>query len=285
MENEQLSEQTTPETQPDPILTKEQKVYEKKLKQYEKEKARWEYFQANKERILKNQQAIKEYNTMSADLNYEIESDSVKQIKNYWFIPMDKVLMTIDKAIIEIKKLNAGRDGWMYFVKEVNESSPEELWGVLIGCELTHLDKKYNFIPKLIGAYGHIYSNIPIWSVNKDYYLNLFGIFSIPNLPKKPIPPEKPKPKEIKQQLSELKQEVVQIKEMDISRKVYGDTVPTKLEVISNGKTIKVEKETYDLYIKYKATRKERLYDLDLSFDHFKATYLDKHPKFMRKGK
>ena len=83
MENEQLSEQTTPETQPDPILTKEQKVYEKKLKQYEKEKARWEYFQANKERILKNQQAIKEYNTMSADLNYEIESDSVKQIKNY----------------------------------------------------------------------------------------------------------------------------------------------------------------------------------------------------------
>ena len=40
---------------------------------------------------------------------------------------MDKVLMTIDKAIIEIKKLNAGRDGWMYFVKEVNESSPEEL--------------------------------------------------------------------------------------------------------------------------------------------------------------
>ena len=78
-----LDPQSSPESQPDPTLVKQQKAYEKKLKQYEKEKARWEYFQANKERILKNQQAIKEYNTMSADLNYEIESDSVKQIKNY----------------------------------------------------------------------------------------------------------------------------------------------------------------------------------------------------------
>lgn len=108
-------------------------------------------------------------------------------------------------------------------------------------------------------------------------------IFTFPPLPTKPTPPEKPQVKETTQELTNLKQEVITSKEMDISRKVYGDTVPTKLEVISNGKTIKVEKKTYELYIQYKATRKERPHDLDLSFDHFKATYLDKHPKFMRK--
>ena len=110
------------------------------------------------------------------------------------------------------------------------------------------------------------------------------SIFTTIPLPKKPTPPEVPKAKVPTQtELTELKKEVLTSKEMNRSKKTSGDMISTTYEVVSNGKTIRLDKETHDLYLQFKATRKERPHDLDLSFDHFKATYLDKHPKFMRK--
>jgi hypothetical protein len=276
MGNEQLSDQTTPETQPDPILTKEQKAYEKKLKQYEKDKARWEYFQANKERILKNRDEVEKNNNFEKkeyeNIKTEVEAWNNPDLHGRGFVSVSKIETIIrDRPGISLYEWIYDHSIWKYTNDPWTRINRE--------LQIHSSDKKFNFSPTYTWSY--------ICTAQFDSWISLilYPIFSFPPLPKKPTSPEKPKPKEIKQQLSELKQEVAQTKEMNISRKTYGDTVPTKLEVISDGKTIKVNKETYDLYIQYKATRKERPHDLDLSFDHFKATYLDKHPQFMRKEK
>lgn len=107
-------------------------------------------------------------------------------------------------------------------------------------------------------------------------------IFSFPPLPQKPTPPERPKPQTDVQQLAELAQEVLQTKEMDISRHITRDTKILKREIMVDRQTIEVDPQTSDLYIQYKATRSQRPNDPDLSFVHFKETYLDKHPQFMR---
>lgn len=143
-------------------------------------------------------------------------------------------------------------------------------------------DKKYNFYPSCDGS----------WMVDVmgedalGIVLQEHPIFSFPPLPKQaPIPPEKPLVNNTaSQQLNELKQEVIQSQEMNISRRTIdtkGNII--KREIMIDGRSTLIEPQTYDLYIKFKSTRNQRPHDLDYSFSHFQKNYLDQNPQYMRK--
>lgn len=276
-----IDPQSSPESQPDPTLVKQQKAYEKKLKQYEKDKVRREYFQANKERILKNKQAVMKHNEFEKRryASWSEESDVAynpnKIDKAFGFIDVWNIMTFMHNQRTQNHYQRYDDE----MIAKYMAQETEALWWIR-NIQFSTRDKALWFLPIYTWSFVcSVYGDSWIWLISHP-------IFSFPPLPKKPIPPEAPKEKAgAEKELTELKKEVLTSKEMNRSKKTSGDMISTTYEVVSNGKTIRLDKETYDLYLQFKATRKERPHDLDLSFDHFKATYLDKHPQFMRKVK
>lgn len=265
------------QVQPDPISVKEQKTYEKKLKQYEKEKEKYDYLFKNQERIIANKKAIENHNTTNTKLYNSFKkwvilpNKPTRKVRDmFWYNDLEGLARNSAHSSpnrYELELNPIGRGDIKAITKEIK-------W-----LKLTAWDKKYWLVPKHKWSYLFTTTD-DSRTIGED--LTIFESFTF-ILPTKPTPPEKPLVKEAKQELSELKKEVLTSKEMNVSRKTHGDTVPTKLEVISEWNTITLDKETFNLYIQYKATRNERPHDLDLSFEHFQKVYLDKVPGFMRK--